>query len=188
MNYIKHASILVASGALAFAAASPASAAEVIQVDFTQPNGGQSVGQYSGIITVTVSGTGQSLGSRVNDAFYLVDTQTHDASYYQLTFGLNPLVPLNPSQNAVNYIVGGLPAYSPTNTYTFQLDTGTDTLSTLYFGVGDGIFSDNSGFFTVTIGAVPEPATWAMLILGFLGTGFALRRRNEKVRQTVTYA
>lgn len=36
-------------------------------------------------------------------------------------------------------------------------------------------------------GAVPEPATWLMMILGFGGIGFAMRRRS-KVRTTVSYA
>lgn len=44
--------------------------------------------------------------------------------------------------------------------------------------------------YTVTISAVaaavPEPATWAMLVLGFGAIGFALRRREQGVR--VRYA
>ena len=36
-------------------------------------------------------------------------------------------------------------------------------------------------------GAVPEPATWAMMLAGFGGIGFALRRRS-KVRMAVSYA
>ena len=36
-------------------------------------------------------------------------------------------------------------------------------------------------------GAVPEPATWGMMILGFGAMGFALRRRNT-VRTAVTFA
>ena len=40
---------------------------------------------------------------------------------------------------------------------------------------------ENTGqaFFSTTISAVPEPSTWAMMILGFSGLGFlAYRRRN----------
>jgi hypothetical protein len=29
------------------------------------------------------------------------------------------------------------------------------------------------------VSGVPEPATWAMMILGFAGIGAALRRRNR---------
>lgn len=36
-------------------------------------------------------------------------------------------------------------------------------------------------------GAVPEPATWALLLLGFMGVGHAMRSR-AKVRTAVSYA
>jgi len=34
---------------------------------------------------------------------------------------------------------------------------------------------------TITAGAVPEPATWALLIAGFGGIGAAQRRRRSAV-------
>jgi hypothetical protein len=44
----------------------------------------------------------------------------------------------------------------------------------------DSNFGDNTEFVTATISAVPEPSTWAMMILGFAGVGFlAYRRRNQ---------
>ncbi|HWY84382.1 MAG TPA: PEP-CTERM sorting domain-containing protein [Roseiarcus sp.] len=39
----------------------------------------------------------------------------------------------------------------------------------------------SSGAFTLVSGAAPEPSTWAMMVLGFAGLGFAGWRR---VRQT----
>ena len=60
--------------------------------------------------------------------------------------------------------------------------------TTLYFGFADangfsgppGYYNDNTGSITVNgVSAVPEPSTWAMMILGFLGVGFvAYRRKN----------
>jgi hypothetical protein len=41
---------------------------------------------------------------------------------------------------------------------------------------------------TATAGAVPEPATWAMMILGMGAVGFAMRRRKSNVTTTVSYA
>jgi hypothetical protein len=37
------------------------------------------------------------------------------------------------------------------------------------------------GFLTAVPGAVPEPATWAMMLIGFLGLGFAFRQSRRKV-------
>lgn len=48
----------------------------------------------------------------------------------------------------------------------------------------------NAGAATLLVsefGAVPEPATWAMMIVGFGMIGFAMRRRSN-VRTTVSYA
>ena len=50
--------------------------------------------------------------------------------------------------------------------------------------------SNIGGTFSISpsvIGAVPEPASWAMIILGMGAIGFAMRRRSE-VRTTVSYA
>lgn len=37
---------------------------------------------------------------------------------------------------------------------------------------------------SITLAAVPEPATWALFILGFGAVGATLRRRNTALRQT----
>ncbi len=60
--------------------------------------------------------------------------------------------------------------------------TGSFTLVNPFFGNGTLTISP------VAIGgAVPEPATWAMLLLGIGGIGFSMRRRS-KVSRTLTYA
>lgn len=160
--------------------------AETITATFTQADGGVTTGLYSGIVHVTVSGTGESLGSDLNDAFYVFDPgpPTHFADYYQLTFGTTTLVPFNPSQDAFNAVVGGLPAYNASHIYSFDLNTGTLVPSQLHFGVSDGNFSDNFGAYTISISsAVPESSTWAMMMLGFAGLGLmAYRRRNVSFR------
>jgi PEP-CTERM motif len=46
--------------------------------------------------------------------------------------------------------------------------------------VTSAVAPNDNGFGTFTVTAVPEPSTWAMMILGFLGLGFvAYRRRNQ---------
>lgn len=59
-------------------------------------------------------------------------------------------------------------------------------------GVGSSLQlrGDNIGYQllgTARVGAVPEPATWAMMLLGFGAIGFAMRKRSN-VRTTVRYA
>jgi hypothetical protein len=45
-------------------------------------------------------------------------------------------------------------------------------------GLGEVVF-ESSQAAPPPVGGVPEPATWAMMIMGFLGTGAAVRRRNR---------
>jgi PEP-CTERM motif len=55
----------------------------------------------------------------------------------------------------------------------------------LYLGFADadgfsgppGYYNDNTG--SVTVSGVPEPSTWAMMILGFVGVGFIAYRRKS---------
>lgn len=60
-----------------------------------------------------------------------------------------------------------------------QLYTGSLASPTL----SSGTFKLNGGAVTLTVkstaGAVPEPATWAMMILGMGAVGYAMRRRQK---------
>jgi len=38
------------------------------------------------------------------------------------------------------------------------------------------------------VAAVPEPATWAMMLIGIGGVGFAMRRQRKNVKTTVAFA
>jgi hypothetical protein len=188
--------LLVASAVwlLSFTAVANASVMETMSVPFTAPSFG-STNSYYDQVRITVSGTGFSNGSILNDAFYNFNGANaslgHDAFFYQLNFGISPLVAFNGSnfatinaQNADNSIVGGLPAYSALHTYTFFLNVGTMTPSTLYFGVSDGGFGDNGGAYRITIEQVPEPGALALVGLGLLalfGMGVGRRGRRRPV-------
>jgi hypothetical protein len=59
--------------------------------------------------------------------------------------------------------------------------TATDTTTRLTFtnltgGPNEGVFLD-----AIAVAAVPEPATWAMMLIGFGGIGLAMRRRRRPV-------
>ena len=61
---------------------------------------------------------------------------------------------------------------SPNNLDPDWLRVGTDI-------VGAGAFN---AAFSLTGSTVPEPSTWAMMLLGFAGLGFAAYRRASKAR------
>jgi len=60
---------------------------------------------------------------------------------------------------------------------TFTLDAGTYTL---HFAGAATASASYSG--TIDIAAVPEPATWAMMVAGIAAVGVAMRRRAQNVR------
>jgi PEP-CTERM motif len=49
-----------------------------------------------------------------------------------------------------------------------------------FAGVANQIVFDDVTFGSATVGGVPEPSTWAMMILGFAGIGFVFYRRQSK--------
>jgi hypothetical protein len=58
------------------------------------------------------------------------------------------------------------------------VDLGNTTTHTLTLTNGQG--SSNAQIFGTGGSAVPEPATWAMMLLGFAGIGVSMRRRRPK--------
>ena len=153
---------------------------EVVYAPFAQPGGVETKGTYHGKILVTVSGVGQALADIDSDAFYLLpgpndaNSTPSRPGFWDLAFGTSPILG-DGSQEATNALVGSPPAYTSDNVYTFELDTGSSIPAHLYFGVDDQIYTDNAGAYTIAItelsanAAVPEPSTWALMLLGFIG-------------------
>lgn len=56
------------------------------------------------------------------------------------------------------------------------VNAGKQTMRIAGFAQGDASYTGTIAF------AVPEPATWALLILGFGGIAYSMRRRAEKVK------
>ncbi len=179
------AAALLATTTLASPTAALAGPTETLTAVFTTPDGGVSLNGYDQQVLVDVSGIGQSLGNCQNDAFYVLFgcPLVQDARYYQLSFGTSTLVTYNPDQDAINFIVGGLPAYNPTHDYSFILNTGATVPTQLHFGVSDGEFDDNSGAYQITVAqlGVPEPLTLALFGAGLAGAAVIRRRKRNSI-------
>jgi hypothetical protein len=93
----------------------------------------------------------------------------------------------------VNYLPGEpegplVMPYRPDHAYRFVIDIGT-TARHLTFGYGDGGVFDNGGQFDIQLYAVapiPEPTTYAMVLVGLALLGLAQRRRTIRGRLFAT--
>lgn len=98
------------------------------------------------------------------------------------TFNAATFLPVFSSSNP-----GSVVAIPGNDGFGIFLPTGftgtTYTSSVLVFGYDDQISNvdDNHDDFIVRVSAVPEPATWALMIGGFAMVGFGMRRRNAIV-------
>lgn len=60
---------------------------------------------------------------------------------------------------------------------TFMLSAGTYYLNFAGAATGSSSYSG-----TIDISAIPEPATWAMMVAGIAAVGMTMRRRSQNVR------
>jgi hypothetical protein len=88
------------------------------------------------------------------------------------------------TQAGINNYDGGLPG-SFTSPFIFHLGAGDNSYGSSQFSYVDptthaqqSAFA-NATFSTLTVSAVPEPSTWAMMMLGFAGLAFAACRKNR---------
>ena len=81
---------------------------------------------------------------------------------------------------------GAIPAGAQGSGFSFNQTVSLVAGQTIFLGVNNaGEYTFDSTGLTGAIRAVPEPASWALMILGFGVAGYALRRRT---RATVAFA
>ena len=112
-----------------------------------------------------------SFSSPIN-AFGLYTTGVQTVFTTDLTFSFGSEV-LNLPVN----VGGGASYFGFTDTTPFSSLT-ISNISNDAWGISDVSFN-------VFSSGVPEPSTWAMMLLGFFGTGFMIRRVNRKQRVAI---
>jgi hypothetical protein len=105
-------------------------------------------------------------------------------SAYQASGGLELFGNDNVIPITANGITFGTNAPGGSGGYTLQFllggEFGECAASVVCGAIGGPGIADLDRLGPTTVSAVPEPSTWAMMILGFLGVGFmAYRRKNE---------
>jgi hypothetical protein len=133
---------------------------------------------------------GVSFGAVGFDAPLSQTLSTVAGDTYQIDFWFNILAG---TPNAVTVSFGGQQVFNGTNlpqagwTHEVIDAAATSSSTVLLFGLRqDPAHSALDDISVNQISAVPEPSTWAMLILGFAGIGFmAYRRRNQSTALTI---
>ncbi len=178
--------------ALSAAVASPASAA-VIVITGTTAGAPTYNRPIAGIPPTALSGVGTAVPYAVNPFTVSVSGGYNffNSTAYDSYLGIHSgsFNPANSLQNAIGY----------SDDFGGTLNGGFTSLSLLagvsYFAVSSGFSNSDFGAYslningpgTITSGvvaAVPEPATWAMLLFGFAGIGAAMRRRRAAAAVT----
>jgi hypothetical protein len=184
---VKRSSVLFCAVVALFAAASQPASATVVNWTFNGTNTGSGQITYDQNTGVISALTGSYAGNTLT--FIPLDS---------------PLVQQNdPAPGLSTYV--HVPNWGPGDNYTFDdlypqtvstygimASTGTganeivyvigeDSNGELFFHVQASPYSyvtDYGTFSTTAVAAVPEPSTWAMMILGFAGVGFMAYRRR----------
>lgn len=92
---------------------------------------------------------------------------------------LNTVGPLGVDLGSrTSFDISGADAFAFNGTSLYRIDLTTGRLT--------GLGNTGRALFGIAIPAVPEPSTWAMMLLGFGAVGYSMRKRKAAVR--VSYA
>ena len=113
-----------------------------------------------------------------NSARFIVNGITFRLGDGNANGGIGPISPGN------GYFETAARSFANAGGYSQDFSVGAGGTNGNFFVFDDNL-GDNSGGITLSIAAIPEPATWAMMILGFGVIGGALRRRRRTAARVV---
>lgn len=160
-----------AASAAAMALAAPAGAVTVVLVE----ENGNLTGEFGATITSQGNFTSEFTFTLPEDGF---------TSSTISTVRVSALTDINFSSVLLN---GTAFSLTPNGTVEFGAlqmlftPAGLNTLTVNGFSGGNGSFAGTISF--IPAAAVPEPGTWALLLLGFAGIGLSMRRSKPSVRE-----
>jgi hypothetical protein len=175
-----------AAVAAVLALSSAANAAVVVTVPtpavYTPPTSGGLIGQVAAGASSTDTFTFNIIGSPALFSGQLSNTSLTPGGAGNINFsnivldGVSGLFSLVTMPGAAETWA----CCTPNGNGTFFLGLGQHTLS---YGVTNtsNVLGTYAGNFNFAAAPVPEPATWAMMLLGFAGIGLAIRRRRQPV-------
>jgi hypothetical protein len=152
----------------------------------------------SGTTGIKADGTGTlTLPFASNNMFAPHGTGSNDATVFQtaivsgtiLGTGADVKLTVSSDDDALVYLngkyVGGNPGVHGTETAILDLGnlSGANSLEVFYADRAQVGAVLDLGLTGATVSAVPEPSTWAMMILGFFGLGFVAYRRKQSGTQ-----
>lgn len=128
----------------------------------------------------------------------------------QFTFNFGPLTftPTGADLFAIQYNNGAFNGFAYVNSFNFQGGTyqlsiqggtlavyqiingqpGFTSLVNGYINIGNNAVTNKTAYTLNATPAVPEPSSWAMMLVGFWGVGYAMRRKTRNARQQLASA
>ena len=149
--------------------------------------------RYDGSGPLNVRGyIGSWDGTAASSILFESSTQTMNASGSLQEFAFSPNLNLSPGDQYVAFLsISNLPLQGDS---TFGMPSADNQIAGEFvylnnrlepslwgYPWGQGFVGENDVWFKASFtSAVPEPSTWAMLLLGFAGLGFMAYRRKSK--------